>query len=297
MSKGSTKYAPIFNGLWDIKHVQRMGMAVFLFGELLDRVGNKGQLQITYRELSDKTGISTRTLERWMQKLKSGNYIYVQGKNPMIVKIANFRLIKNGRFEHENIPSNVAGPDALKPPEVAGSKEHPIPSNVAETLQDVAGPNSASLLNSDSSKPLLKYKNNKRQTSKKSDGFVEEKIKEKRRQFSYSNGDTELAILMRDKIKLLKPDPEKYKEPNLEAWANEIRLIRERDGYTHEEIRSLFAWVSNHYFWKGNILSPAKLRKQWDTLEIQKKSNSNGNGNGYRSQAEINSASTGQVVI
>lgn len=62
----------------------------------------------------------------------------------------------------------------------------------------------------------------------------------------------------------------KAKEPNLKAWANDVRLMRTRDERTHREICELFQWAHNHAFWKSNILSPAKLREQWDRLAIQK---------------------------
>ena len=60
------------------------------------------------------------------------------------------------------------------------------------------------------------------------------------------------------------------KEPNFKTWADTIRLMRERDNHTHEEIESLFAWANSDDFWKTNILSPEKLRKQWDTLMIKR---------------------------
>lgn len=59
------------------------------------------------------------------------------------------------------------------------------------------------------------------------------------------------------------------KPPNLETWANDIRLIREQDGRESEEIRSLFDWANQDDFWRANILSPRKLRKQWDQLQAQ----------------------------
>ncbi|UYB50205.1 hypothetical protein OCI51_26345 (plasmid) [Lysinibacillus capsici] len=42
--------------------------------------------------------------------------------------------------------------------------------------------------------------------------------------------------------------------------------IDERD---FNEIQSLITWAQAHHFWKGNILSPKKLRVQYDTLAIQ----------------------------
>jgi len=62
----------------------------------------------------------------------------------------------------------------------------------------------------------------------------------------------------------------KFKEPNFKAWANEVRLMRERDGRTHREMCELLQWAHTIQFWRGNILSPAKLREHWDRLTIQR---------------------------
>lgn len=61
----------------------------------------------------------------------------------------------------------------------------------------------------------------------------------------------------------------KHKPPNMEKWADIVRLMRERDGRTHAEIRALWAWVHRDGFWMKNILSPDKLREKWDQLVIQ----------------------------
>lgn len=62
----------------------------------------------------------------------------------------------------------------------------------------------------------------------------------------------------------------KFKEPNFKAWANEVRLMRERDDRTHREMCELLQWAHTIPFWRGNILSPAKLREHWDRLTIQR---------------------------
>lgn len=59
------------------------------------------------------------------------------------------------------------------------------------------------------------------------------------------------------------------KKPDFNNWANEIRLMRERDNRTEDQIRYLIDWTQSDSFWKGNILSPAKLRKQFDQLAIK----------------------------
>lgn len=82
-----------------------------------------------------------------------------------------------------------------------------------------------------------------------------------------TKGDTETAQFIFNLIRSLNPN---HKEPNLKSWANDIRLMRERDGRSDAEIRALFEWANQEPFWKTNILCPATLRKQWDKLTIQK---------------------------
>ncbi|HDX8915903.1 TPA: replication protein [Klebsiella oxytoca] len=59
-------------------------------------------------------------------------------------------------------------------------------------------------------------------------------------------------------------------EPNWVEWANTIRLIRLQDNRTHYEICDLFKWANENDFWQENILSPSKLRKQWDQLTTKR---------------------------
>lgn len=59
------------------------------------------------------------------------------------------------------------------------------------------------------------------------------------------------------------------KEPNWSTWANDIRLMRQLDGHTHQDICRMFKWANRDSFWCSNVLSPAKLREKWDTLIIQ----------------------------
>lgn len=59
-------------------------------------------------------------------------------------------------------------------------------------------------------------------------------------------------------------------EPNWVEWANTIRLMRLQDHRSHYEICELFKWANEDDFWQENILSPSKLRKQWDPLTTKR---------------------------
>lgn len=61
------------------------------------------------------------------------------------------------------------------------------------------------------------------------------------------------------------------KPPNFDQWANDVRLMRERDKRTHEAILALWRRVQADSFWRDNVLSPAKLREKFDDLELKLK--------------------------
>ncbi|MEW9639833.1 replication protein [Escherichia coli] len=66
------------------------------------------------------------------------------------------------------------------------------------------------------------------------------------------------------------------KKPNYAGWANDIRLMRERDQRTHKEIATLFKWACEDKFWKGNVLCPSTLREKWTQLDIKRGKQSSG---------------------
>lgn len=82
----------------------------------------------------------------------------------------------------------------------------------------------------------------------------------------FSDDDMRAAKYMLDQILVDLPD---YKDYNLKTWADHIRLMRERDGRTHLDMCRYWKWARKHHFWHKNILSPAKLRKQFDRLTLE----------------------------
>lgn len=48
--------------------------------------------------------------------------------------------------------------------------------------------------------------------------------------------------------------------------------MMERDNRTEEQIKYSIDWCQQDSFWKANILSPSKLRKQYDQLVVKIKS-------------------------
>ena len=91
-----------------------------------------------------------------------------------------------------------------------------------------------------------------------------------------------LAELLYKQIQSNSPN---FKEPNLEKWANEFRLMMDRDKREGKEIQKLIIKTQNDDFWKKNILSPAKLRKHYDRLIIEFEDDNNfGTGNNTKTR-------------
>lgn len=70
----------------------------------------------------------------------------------------------------------------------------------------------------------------------------------------------------------IRKNNEEFKEPDLQKWSNDIRLMMDKDNRSEEQIRYLIDWCQQDSFWKANILSPSKLRKQYDQLVARIKS-------------------------
>lgn len=87
-------------------------------------------------------------------------------------------------------------------------------------------------------------------------------------------------------FKYIKQNNPKAKEPNFQTWAKTFDLILRVDKREPEEIKKVIAWCQNDNFWFKNILSPEKLRKQYDRLLIQCKNpvqqQAKGNWNNYQ---------------
>ena len=76
----------------------------------------------------------------------------------------------------------------------------------------------------------------------------------------------ELAQLLSDKIFENIPNRTPPTEHQLLTWAYEADRIHHIDGHPWDEIRKLLLWSQQDDFWKSNILSMSKLRKQWNQL-------------------------------
>jgi hypothetical protein len=72
-----------------------------------------------------------------------------------------------------------------------------------------------------------------------------------------------LAKYLHDAIKKNLPE---HKEPNMQAWSEDMRKIVELDQREPKQVAKVIKWVQSDTFWWKNVMSPAKLRKQYEVL-------------------------------
>jgi hypothetical protein len=82
--------------LFEARHYDRMGSAIWLYGWLVLRQTHQtgstgwvlGGAPISYKEIEEETGFNARTLERWMRTLRRGGYVETEAAmGGLIVRI------------------------------------------------------------------------------------------------------------------------------------------------------------------------------------------------------------------
>jgi hypothetical protein len=94
----------------------------------------------------------------------------------------------------------------------------------------------------------------------------------KRSKFKFTSDDYQCAEWIYSLVKKVAPAS---KKPNFESWANTVRLMRESDKLTYEDISQVFIWTNQDSFWSVNILSAAKLREKFPQLQAKMKGANN----------------------
>ena len=67
--------------------------------------------------------------------------------------------------------------------------------------------------------------------------------------------------------------------PDTQKWANDIRLMHERDARSYDDVKRIIEWCQQDSFWQNNILSASKLRKQFGKLIDKADTPNNFSGN------------------
>lgn len=71
-------------------------------------------------------------------------------------------------------------------------------------------------------------------------------------------------------FKKIRENNNQAKKPNLDKWANTIRLMTDIDQRSGKEIQDIILFSQSHHFWYKNIMSADKLRQKFDRLVLER---------------------------
>ncbi|WP_299940900.1 helix-turn-helix domain-containing protein [uncultured Microbulbifer sp.] len=243
--------------------------------KLADNASDQGECWPSYQHIANQCEISRRSVIAHIKALESSGFlskINRKSTNSIKPNASNLYVLTLEKGSESPAPGGGESP--------APGGESPAPGGESPAP---GGGESPAPRTSHSSEPV-----NEPNTS------LPNAAKENR--VNATDEDYALANFILKGVRRLQP---KFKPPNLDRWADDCRKLRELDNRSLREIARVFTWANNDDFWQSNILSPAKLRKQFDRLQIkssQSKGSANENHNsgpGNRLQqehAQINAA-------
>lgn len=185
----------------------------------------------------------------------------VEGSSPELVDQIVDRLIDYGTFDKELFNSaKVLTSHRIQETYLDATKRRKQQKPTLYWINDDNNP-SSSVVNVDIN-PQSKVNKSKVNKSKKN---ISPRSKSSR---TYAPTDRPYQIAEHLYKRILEHQPD-LKKPDLQKWANEIRLAHERDKRDYDKLDKLVDWAQADDFWQGNILSTKKLREKYDTLTGQ----------------------------
>ncbi|HDR4393253.1 DNA replication protein DnaD [Bacillus cereus group sp. TH43LC] len=212
------------------------------------------KLQKSYIQLAETFGFTKRQVKDACDYLKSKGLIVIEFRTIIVngIRCNNVMFIEPVPQEIIKISILYQDPITLERKRVPRSNVPPSHIKTEEA-------------------PTLERKTNTEITTENTTKITTNK---KTSRLKFETCDTNAAKYLFEKIK---SNNSKQKQPNFDSWANEFRLMREKDNRELQEIKDVIDWCQEDMFWKGNILSPKKLREKFDQLTIQMNSRKGAN--------------------
>jgi hypothetical protein len=105
-------------------------------------------------------------------------------------------------------------------------------------------------------------------TTERQQKVQEQECKKKKNIKTFLSNSDEIRLSELLLEKLLSRNPN-YKRPNIQIWAKDVDRMIRIEHRSPEEIQAVIEWCQSDLFWQNNILSVAKLRSQFDQLQLK----------------------------
>jgi len=102
VGNGSAWWTPVYEGLFDAKHCQAMGQAIWLYGWILMRAHaaqRKGSMAYNHDDAAAALHVSRSTVRNWFRTLQEHGYIDTRARHPhhLEVQVSNWRPVEEWR--------------------------------------------------------------------------------------------------------------------------------------------------------------------------------------------------------
>lgn len=102
MGNGSAWWTPVYEGLFDAKHCQAMGQAIWLYGWILMRAHaaqRNGSMAYNHDDAAAALHVSRSTVRNWFRTLQEHGYIDTRARHPhhLEVQVSNWRPVEEWR--------------------------------------------------------------------------------------------------------------------------------------------------------------------------------------------------------
>lgn len=218
--------------------------AKLMWGRLAQYAGEDGKCYPDFSELSEEIGLSESGARKVLRELREAGFIWIKypkGKERLMHRRCEYFFINHEIFREgymvragvsENGYSGISGDGECKecPKTESATEENHRRESLITLVPDDEPSGGES---------------------------------EKPKKYHGSDEDHALAHQIYDAVLVVNAT---IQEPKFDRWANEIRLMREQDGRTHEDIWRVFLYANRDQFWCHNVLSPGAIRRHYAKL-------------------------------
>ena len=222
----------------------------------------RGQLIVKQREMAAVLRMKHVLLHRKLQKLKSDTRIETQSdRQSTLITVCNWDKYQNQRNTNET-QNETQNETRVKHDRNTSETRNPLIHSPQDLEpQDFEGINARARIQTE------KIKEEKEYIPPVPEGGGE-KIK-KPKTYDFTPEDMAIAEAWAEHAR----SRGTTSKINLDRWADTARLMREKDGLTHEDLRGMLEFVRNHWLWRDNALSLDALRKPSKTNGERKHKN------------------------
>lgn len=255
-------YFPIFSGVLEPEHVEKIGTALWEFIWLISKTTKEvkegdenigivlGGRPIKNVEIAESLGASLRSVERNISRLRK--YGYIETKR---TPYGNVFKVKNSKKFYKNTKERTAkyggtdeGKDSNMPVENDENRQNVYrePPNMVERTAKIDG-------NKEDIKDI-------------------KDIKTTRQKYDEDNTYLKMAKYFHEKVSVVANDAgisHLIKKSNMQTWADDMRKLIELDQVDKRLAKDVMDWVTQDSFWRTNVLSAKKLREKFMELAIK----------------------------